>query len=160
MAKQFIMMAFFNWLPGSGARCVATTAIKLLRQSLWLILFLLGWASTAQAAIPASERAVLDSLYASTNGAGWANNTGWGGAAGTECTWYGIMCFGSPSHVVSINLPSNNLVGSLPSLSGLTALRYFIVHSNQLTGSIPSLSGLTDLQWLSIYSNQLTGSIP
>src|SRR3989338_394457 len=48
------MMAFFNWLPGSGARCVAATAIKLLRRSLWLMLFMLIGASTAQAAATGS----------------------------------------------------------------------------------------------------------
>ena len=115
---------------------------------------------TAQATIPASERAVLTNLYASTNGASWSNNTNWNGAVGTECTWYGVACDAAQSHVTYISLESNNLVGTLPSISGLTALRAFDVGGNQLTGSIPSLSGLTALQGFWGYYNQLTGSIP
>jgi hypothetical protein len=55
---------------------------------------------------------------------------------------------------------SNQLTGAIPSLSGLTALSYFDASSNQLTGSIPSLSGLTALQVFYVPDNQLTGSIP
>lgn len=71
MGKQFIMAVCFKWLPGSRARCFAATSKTILRQSLLLMLFFLGWASTAQAAIPAAERAVLTNLYDSTNGASW-----------------------------------------------------------------------------------------
>ena len=116
--------------------------------------------TTSSGGIPASERAVLVNLYNSTNGASWINNTGWMGTAGTECTWYGVTCDGSQSHVNAISLASNHLVGTLPSLSGLTALQVFVVNNNQLTGSIPSLSGLTALQTFSVGHNQLSGSIP
>jgi hypothetical protein len=123
-------------------------------------LALLGFAGSAQATIPASERAVLINLYDSANGANWTNNTGWNGAVGTECTWFSVGCDGTQSHVTSINLFSNNLVGALPSLSALSALQFFSVYNNQLTGSIPSLSGLTALFNFSVYNNQLTGPIP
>ena len=124
------------------------------------MLFFLGWASTAQAAIPAAERTVLTNLYASTTGASWTNNTNWNGGVGTECTWYGITCDVAQTHVTEIDLYNNHLVGTLPSLSGLTALRAFSVDHNQLTGSIPSLSGLTALQCFDVANNQLTGPIP
>ena len=55
---------------------------------------------------------------------------------------------------------SNQLTGSIPSLSANTALTQFYCFSNQLTGSIPSLSANTALSVFSCYSNQLTGSIP
>ncbi|MDP4027494.1 MAG: DUF4214 domain-containing protein [Gallionella sp.] len=110
--------------------------------------------------IPATERQVLLNLYASTNGAGWTNKTNWNGAAGTECTWYGVSCDGTQSHVTSIDLQSNNLVGTLPTLSGLTALQDFWVGGNQLSGSIPSLSGLSALTYFFAYNNKLTGTIP
>lgn len=115
----------------------------------------------AQAAIPPSERAVLDALYASTNGAGWTSNVGWGGAAGTECTgWSGVSCDAGHTHVTSIDLVNNNLVGTLPPIAGLTALEYFHVGFNNLTGSIPPLAGMTALQFFSAHDNQFTGSIP
>ncbi len=111
-------------------------------------------------AIPPSERAVLINLFASTNGASWIVSTNWNAPVGTECSWYGVFCDGALSHVINIALPFNNLVGTLPSLSGLTSLQHFAVDGNQLSGSIPPLSGLTALQYFSADGNQLTGSIP
>jgi hypothetical protein len=118
-----------------------------------------AFAGTGQAGIPASERAVLLNLYNSTNGANWTNKTGWNGAAGTECSWFGVTCDGAQNHVTHVNLIQNNLTGTIPSLSGLTALQEFYVDNNQLTGSIPSLSGLTALHSFGVSGNQLTGSI-
>ena len=111
-------------------------------------------------AIPGSERTVLLNLYSSTNGGGWTNKTGWNGASGTECSWYGVTCDAGSNHVTVISMSTNNLTGSLPDISGLTGLRYFYVNINQLTGQIPSLSGLTSLQWFEVDNNQLTGQIP
>ena len=110
--------------------------------------------------IPASERQVLLDLYASANGTGWTNNAGWGGAAGTECTWFGVTCDATLSHITEIQLRTNNLAGTLPSISGLTHIQVFRVLGNQLTGSFPSVSGLTSLIQLSFRQNQFTGSLP
>ncbi len=137
--------------------------VTFLRSALRLggaLLLGLALAGAAQAAIPASKRAVLINLYNSTNGANWTDKTGWNGAAGTECSWYRVHCDGAQSHVSAIGLDRNNLTGSLPSLSGLTALQGFYVYSNQLTGALPSLSGLTALRYFNAYGNQLTGTIP
>jgi len=150
----------FNWLPGNKARCFAANSGNRWVRSFRLSVFFLGWASTAQAVIPASERAVLTSLYASTHGGSWTDKTNWNGPVGTECTWAGVSCNAAQSHVTGISLNMNNLVGTLPSLGGLTALEFFWVDGNKLTGSIPSLSGLTALLSFSAYLNQLTGSIP
>ncbi len=114
----------------------------------------------AQAQIPPSERAVLDTFYTQTNGASWTNSKGWEGAAGTECNWFGIGCDSTQSHVTSIYFPDNNLSGTLPPLTALTSLQTFVVDANQLTGNVPVLTGLTDLQTCDVSGNQLTGSIP
>ena len=50
--------------------------------------------STAQAAIPQSEREALISLYNATNGDDWTNSDSWTGAPGTECDWHGVTCRG------------------------------------------------------------------
>ena len=123
-------------------------------------LFLLGWASTARAAIPASERQALLDLYTSTNGTGWTNSTNWNRQAGTECTWYGVLCDPAEGHVFQIDLQQNNLVGTLPSLGALTAMVHFEAGANQLSGSIPSLSGVTALTHFGVRGNLLSGSIP
>ena len=71
----------------------------------------LGRASTTQAAIPASERAVLTNLYVSTNGVSWPSKTNWNGPVETECSWYDVSCDGAQSHVVGIHLYRNDLIG-------------------------------------------------
>jgi Leucine-rich repeat (LRR) protein len=55
---------------------------------------------------------------------------------------------------------TNQLTGSIPSLTGLSNLRYFYCNNQlgttKLTGSIPSLSGLSNLQSFDCTLNQLT----
>ena len=79
----------------------------------------------ALAAIPASERSALLSIYTSTSGPGWTNRTGWNGPPGTECTWFGVSCDPGATHVQGVVLQNNNLIGSLPSLAGLPNLIHF-----------------------------------
>jgi Leucine-rich repeat (LRR) protein len=126
--------------------------------------------SVAHAAIPDSERAVLTTLYVSTQGSHWLVSTNWNGPPGTECSWYGITCDSAQAHVVGVQLISNALTGPLPALDGLTELRLFDVHTdwsdltpghvNQVSGSIPPLSGLHHLQAFSVASNEITGPLP
>ncbi len=141
-------------------------------------------ASHAFAAIPAGERQTLLDLYASGNGEGWLRNDGWGGAAGSECEWSGVVCDAAGEHVRELRLQQNNLTGSLPAslqtlaglsdlllyenrlggsippLEGLQNLVNFDAGSNQLSGSIPPLQGLTELQYFHVGGNQLSGAIP
>lgn len=132
------------------------------RASVGVLLLTLGVGMSApvSAAIPPTERQVLLNLYSSTNGAGWTNRTNWNGAAGTECLWYGIVCDAGQTHVQSVLLSGNNLVGTLPAITDLTALRNFYVGNNHLSGSLPTLTGLTDLVGFNAFSNQFTGPIP
>jgi hypothetical protein len=118
------------------------------------------FAQQVLAAIPASERTVLVNLYAGTNGADWTASTNWNGAAGTECTWYGITCNAGGTNVTGIALPNNNLTGNLPAIADLTNLTLFNVNHNQLTGSIPAIASLTQLVTFAVPDNQLTGPIP
>jgi len=120
----------------------------------------LGPATSALGAIPTSERAVLDAMYVQTNGDQWIDNTGWEGEAGTECSWHGITCDADQTHITGLGLQYNNLSGSLPSISTLSALTSFIAYGNNLSGQIPSLAGLTQLKNFDVDTNRLTGPIP
>jgi len=111
-------------------------------------------------AIPLTERNALIALYNSADGDNWTDNTGWNGAAGTECDWFGVTCWGD--HVTTLDLHSNNLVGSIPSdLANLRNLQYLVLNNNDLSGSIPSqLGDMSSLLYLILNNNQLSGSIP
>ena len=75
--------------------------------------------------IPSGERQALLDFYTSTNGAGWTTNTGWNGAAGTECGWAGVTCDSGRTTVQRLDLYDNNLLGTFPATFGnLTNLQY------------------------------------
>jgi len=113
----------------------------------------------ALAQVPDTERATLINLYNSTGGPGWFTSTNWNGAAGTECTWYGVTC--TSGHVTAISLQGNTLIGALPEINELPELRYLDVGDNyQITGSIPPLTGLISLIRFYAQNNQLSGPIP
>jgi len=110
--------------------------------------------------IPQIERDALVALYNSTDGASWTTKTGWLGAVGTECNWYGVTC--SSGSVSRISLYNNSLGGSIPAeLANLTNLTYLRLDYNSLSGSIPAeLGNLTYLTQLGLHGNSLSGSIP
>ncbi|MFI5168039.1 MAG: fibronectin type III domain-containing protein [Thermoanaerobaculales bacterium] len=113
-------------------------------------------------AIPAGERTALMDLYTNTRGPGWNHKTNWNGAAGTECTWFGVLCDAGQTTVLQLSLAKNNLVGTLPAtLGGLTNLQYLALQNNQVRGSIhAALGSLTNLRYLGLSSNQLVGRVP
>ncbi|MEQ1635281.1 MAG: leucine-rich repeat domain-containing protein [Methylococcales bacterium] len=129
---------------------------------LFFTLALLTGSCQVNAAIPSTERDALVALYNSTNGANWINKTGWLGAAGTECSWYGIFCGGAGNNVLSLNLGGNQLSGSIPAaLGNLAQLQTLRLNNNQLNGTIPvTLGNLTQLLQFSLFDNQVTGTIP
>jgi len=60
--------------------------------------------------IPSTECEVLVTLYNTTDGDNWKDNTGWN-VTNTPCDWYGVECAG---HVFTLKLSSNQLSGSIP----------------------------------------------
>ncbi len=120
-------------------------------------------ASSVDAAIPASERAALIAFYNSTNGAAWTNNTGWlGASAGTECGWFGITCNDAGGRVIRIDLPNNNLAGTIPDAIGdFSNLEAFMIKGNGVSGSIRiGVTRLANLTSLDVSENDLSGTIP
>jgi len=157
-----------------------------MRKSILVAVLVLIPMSYAHAQIPPAERNALIALYNSTGGATWSDNTGWLGAEGTECTWFGVSCspslglvhtirlidnqlsgvippeLGNLSLLVTLNLSENELTGSIPpGLENAPLLRNLWLSDNQLTGSIPpELGNNSNLERLILSHNQLTGTIP
>lgn len=109
--------------------------------------------------ITSVECNALIAFYGSTDGSNWDKNEGWL-QTNTPCSWFGVTCSGD--HVIYLQLPNNNLNGSLPAeLGHLSDLKSLDLEENALTGTIPiELGNLTKLEFLNIHTTSLTGPIP
>ncbi|KAI3511587.1 hypothetical protein L1887_18742 [Cichorium endivia] len=79
---------------------------------------------------------------------------------GTDfCSWDGINCDKS-SRVISINIASKSLTGTLPpDINQLSQLKNLAVQRNFLSGDLPTLANLTLLEEVTLDTNNFT-SIP
>jgi Leucine-rich repeat (LRR) protein len=111
---------------------------------------------------PKIERDALITLYDSTDGLNWVNQSGWMGAVGSECSWFGIECNADKDQVVSIHLASNGLQHELPQdIQNLSGLTHLDLRDNQLTGKIPDIfANVTHLIHLDLSANEFSGDIP
>ncbi|XP_020227023.1 receptor-like kinase TMK4 [Cajanus cajan] len=76
---------------------------------------------------------------------GWSQSTPF-------CKWEGVQC-DSNNRVISVNLMSMSLTGTLPSdLNSLSQLHSLSLQDNALSGTIPSLANLSALQ--TVYLNR------
>ncbi len=113
---------------------------------------------SVESAASINDSLILVSLYNSTDGANWKNNTNW--LTGPLSTWFGITV--ETDSVTRIQLKDNNLVGTIPAeLGQLAKLELLVLDTNKLSGTIPiELGQLKNLQSLYLNGNQLSGSIP
>lgn len=110
------------------------------------------------------QRYVLSTVYYSTNGEGWINNTAWLSEL-DECSWMSkaeFVCDDSGRYI-ELDLMENNLVGTLPpELKVLSdSLRVINVRKNKLSGELPAstISDLTNLEVLDLSSNSFSGAV-
>ncbi len=117
-------------------------------------------AGTSRVTVVGPDHAALVALYEATGGSDWVANNGWltGAPLGD---WFGVTTDES-GRVTVLNLPENNLKGSVPAeLGGLAALTALALQANRLTGPIPSeLGNLASLTAIVLHTNALTGPIP
>lgn len=81
------------------------------------------------------DRAVLKELYETAGGASWTRSDHWNSDR-PLAEWFGITL--EDGRVVAIDLPDNNLAGTLPSALGGLALRRLTLRGNKLSGSLPA----------------------
>ena len=110
-----------------------------------------------------NDRAALETLYDTTNGANWTgvkNYERWRSNLPLN-QWHGVEA-DAYGRVTSLRLDANRLSRSIPKeLGNLADLQVLDLGNNQLSGSIPKeLGNLANLQVLRLYNNRLSGEIP
>ena len=134
-------------------------------------------ADASDSASNPEDRAALEALYRSADGANWHFDHNWMGSAPIG-QWWGVEVDGGTTlwgnlhtalpekrgggRVTELNLSQNGLSGEIPpELGNLTNLTRLNLYGNKLTGEIPTeLGNLTNLGRLVLSENQLSGSIP
>lgn len=95
---------------------------------------------TASSQTQRTERDVLLELFRDTGGPSWSRNARWLSDE-PVCRWEGVVCgfYESSGPVTRLELPENNLGGSLPSsLALLKDLKVLDLSRNKLTGPVPA----------------------
>jgi Leucine-rich repeat (LRR) protein len=102
------------------------------------------------------ERSALERIYHALDGPNWTNS--WD-LEGDPSGWHGLT-FSWNGELIGLNLYENNLKGVIPEeINQLTSLKYLHLGSNQLVDSVPTLSGLIGLESLNLSRNELSGSL-
>jgi hypothetical protein len=110
------------------------------------------------------QRYVLSTVYYSTNGNDWINNTAWLSEL-DECSWMSTAQFvcDDSGRYIELDLQENNLVGTLPpELVTLSdSLRAINLRKNKLFGELPApmISDLANLEVLDLSSNRFSGAL-
>lgn len=103
------------------------------------------------------KRFSLASFYYSTNGDGWTRNDHWLDYTVSECYWFSTASSNQPAicdtigdedHLVTLDLRSNNLTGTLPSNFWGIEPRYLDLSNNQIEGSLTKF--VADMEWLEV----------
>lgn len=138
-------------LTGMGARSITTaggvTRIRSYSRGLkGVFTAAYGFANN-----PVVDSLALVALFQSTNGAAWTSKTNW--MSGQVETWQGVTFAGQT--ITAINLPSNNLSGTIPDqLIDIVGLQTLNVSGNQIT-AVPDFTLSEEILSLNVSDNKL-----
>lgn len=116
-----------------------------------------GIADGSETPLIAEEYDALVAFFQNAGGTGWKEV--WDTSSNNlhEKKWKGVTT--NDGHVVSINLPDNNLTGTISAEIGkFSELQNLNLSKNKLSGAIPeSISKVTKLKTVDLSENELTG---
>lgn len=106
-------------------------------------------------------RFALAAVYFATGGHNWTSSDKWL-TIDPACDWHGIYCDRFGTFVNELDLPANNLAGTIPpAINMLSDLLGVTFSANNLAGTVPwlALGSIPSLSYLSLNNNVLTGEL-
>ncbi|GCC52765.1 hypothetical protein SanaruYs_30040 [Chryseotalea sanaruensis] len=104
-----------------------------------------------QGGVLSADSLALQAFYQATGGPNWTNRTNW--LSGDVSTWFGITV--TNDKITAINLPENNLTGSIPADALILDDLLTINLAGNNLQAIPDLSILTDITVADVSRNNL-----
>ncbi len=96
----------------------------------------------------------LVSLYNSTGGSDWTDDTNW--TTGNVIDWFGVTLDAESNRVIAINLPENNLTGTIPpEIVQMDSLETLDLSGNNINNLETDFSGLTSVTSIDLSGNKL-----
>ena len=83
----------------------------------------------------ASTLSCLKEFYAGTNGDSWIESTNW--SSDDYCSFFGVKCV--DSDITELNLPKNNVNGSIPACFSDLTMQVIDLSNNSLSGDMPNV---------------------
>lgn len=110
-----------------------------------------------EAVLEADSIALAD-FYLNLDGPAWIDNTNW--LSGPVSSWKGVNIINE--RIVGIELPSNNINGSIPaSFWSLDSISFLILHNNNISGLLePEIGNFASLRILNLSDNPINSQIP
>lgn len=104
-----------------------------------------------QGGVLSADSLALQAFYQATGGPNWTNRTNW--LSGNVSTWFGVTV--TNDKITAINLPDNNLTGSIPDDALILDDLLTINLAGNNLQAIPDLSVLTDITAADVSRNNL-----
>ena len=103
------------------------------------------------------ERTILFHFYNELGGDDWSNKDGWKEDNESICKWHGITCSPDSESVLTVELPSNGLIGTIPAvLFHLPHLKKLNLNDNALYVSFEGIELVPALEELSLDETSVT----
>lgn len=101
-----------------------------------------------------ADSLALNAIFDTMGGANWTDATNW--QSGDVSTWFGVTLNATQDRVIRLELPNNELTGTLPaSIDQLDALEFLDLSSNRIDALATQFSGLVNAIDINLNGNRL-----
>jgi len=122
-------------------------------------LFLINYHEANGQVTEREEKDILLKIYDELGGNDWTSKANWGSSVDVCRGWFGITC-NADGNVVTLSLPKNNLIGTLPvDVYGLLDLEDLYLKENEIDMDFNGIERLSKLTHLQVEQCNITNTV-